>query len=294
MSFTHTYKWTLNATPAAVFRALTEPAELTRWFAEHAEVEPKVGGVYRFWGRSTLGQPDQRNAVQRITAIEPDGALSFSWPLHGADTEVTLSIASGEKGTELNLTHRVDGDLAMPRQKELIEDHWHLAIANLITHLAGDAPALPDYGDPNPEVRVTIAIDAPPAHVFRALLEPERLARWIGANSAIVEPHAGGRYSLGWSYKVDGKDVDGGPTRIIEIVPNEKLVLDWTDWRGDASVVGQTIAFTLVPDGSGGTSLTLVHAGFGRTADIGDYGNGWAGFAEMLKKEAEGSEVAAA
>lgn len=293
MSFTHTNTWTLNAPNADVFRALTEPAELTRWFAQHAEVEPTSGGAYRFWGRHTLGMPTARDAAQRITRVEPNAALGFSWPLHGADTEATITLAPHEKGTTFALSHRVDGDLAMPRPRELLDDHWRLAVGNLATHLAGGTPTLPDYADPNPAVRVTITIDAPPEHVFRALVEPDRLTRWFGANSPVVEPHAGGRYSLGWSYKVDGKDVIGGPTRIIEIVPNEKLVVDWLDWRGDASVVGQTIAFTLAPNGAGGTTLALVHSGFGRTADMSDYGFGWPGFADMLKKEAEESAVTA-
>lgn len=123
------------------------------------------------------------------------------------------------------------------------------------------------------------------------MIEPDAVNRWFGTNSAVVEPRAGGRYELGWRYKADGKDVEGGPTRILEIEPNRKLVLDWPDWRGDKSVSGQTIAFLLEPEGNA-TRLTFVHAGFGRTSDIGDYGFGWPSHLAGLKVAVEqGGEV---
>ena len=42
----------------------------------------------------------------------------------------------------------------------------------------------------------------------------------------------------------------------------------------------------LAPDAKGGTTLTFVHAGFGRTTDMSDYGFGWTHFLEQLQKEA--------
>ena len=37
----------INASPERVFRALTEPAELERWFVQKAEVELRPGGAIR-------------------------------------------------------------------------------------------------------------------------------------------------------------------------------------------------------------------------------------------------------
>ena len=68
MSFRHTRVWTIKASPADVFRALMDPGELTQWFAEGAQVEPHVGGVYRFWGRHTVGTPPQDAPRQVIRA----------------------------------------------------------------------------------------------------------------------------------------------------------------------------------------------------------------------------------
>ncbi len=41
----------IKATPEEVFRALTEPAQIVKWFVPGARVEPWVGGEYvKVWG----------------------------------------------------------------------------------------------------------------------------------------------------------------------------------------------------------------------------------------------------
>ena len=185
-------------------------------------------------------------------------------------------------GTRLTIRHSVEGELGVPRAKELVDDHWRLAIGNLMGELAGGRGILlPDYGAPRPEIRQVIEISAPPATVFRALITPALLNEWLGSESAVVEPRAGGRFSLGWHYSVDGRDVAGGPTRILDIEENVRLVLDWPDYRGDSTVPDQTISFHLEPTDAG-TRVTFVHAGFIRTTDLSDYPFGWSEFLENL------------
>ena len=275
MPFTYEHSWTLGAPRDRVMAALTEPAQLMRWFAEHVDVELRAGGRYRFWGRHTLGTPAAGDARQQLTRYEAGRHLAFTWSLHDVGTEVAIDVAVDGEQSRLTLQHAVSGELPVPRARELIDDHWRLSMGNLSEHLAGTASILlPDYADPMPEVRMVVQIKAPVAVVWRALTEPALVNRWFGSTSAIVEPRTGGRYELGWTYTVDGREVDAGPTEIIAIVPNAKLVLAWPDWRGDASVTGQTITFLLEPTATG-TTLTFVHAGFGRTSDMGDYGFGW-------------------
>jgi uncharacterized protein YndB with AHSA1/START domain len=290
MNWTHEHSCKLPASPERVFRALTDRDELTCWFAEHAAPGTIPGGSFRFWGRHTLGVPGQADATQRITRFEPDAALGFTWRLYEAATEVTIVLAADGDGarTGLVLRHEIHGDLGVTRARELIDDLWKFSLGNLSCHLAGGTGiVLPDYAHPAPEIRLTITIEASPEAVFRALIEPEQITRWFGTNSAVVEPKPGGRYDLHWQYQVDGKDVHGGPTKILEIVPNRKLVLDWPDWRGDPTVTGQTITWLLEPVGST-TMVTLIHAGFGRTTDIGDYPFGWAYFLDELNKVMQG------
>lgn len=280
MSWTHEHSWKLEAPPAQAYAALTEPSELTRWFAEHVDVDLPAGR-YRFWGKHTLGAPEEAGR-ETITRAEPGRALGFSWTLFGVPTEVEIALAEEGGGTRLTLHHRVDGDLPLPRPHELIADHWRFVFGNLAAHLdGGDGIVLPDFTDPAPEVRMEIVINAPPAAVFRTLLDPEQVARWFDAPAPLIEPRVGGRYQLGWKYKVDGRDVEGGPTRILELVPDRKLVLDWPDWRG-LNATRQRITFSLAPEGAG-TRVTFVHSGFEHAADISDYPFGWRYFIDKLQ-----------
>jgi uncharacterized protein YndB with AHSA1/START domain len=146
MSFVYSYESTIPATPAAVFRALTDERELMKWFAQGAQVEPRPGGVYRFWGRHTPGTPPEDAARQVITRFEQDRLLAFDWPINEVDTDVVIQLAPAPEGTTLSLTHCVSGDLRLPRQQELIENHWRHAIANLVALLSGGGDViLPDY-----------------------------------------------------------------------------------------------------------------------------------------------------
>jgi len=107
------------------------------------------------------------------------------------------------------------------------------------------------------------------------------------ASDAEVEPRIGGRYSYGWTYEYGGRSVAGGPTRILDLVPNERLVTDWPDWRGDPTRPTTRVAWLLEPLGRK-TRVTVVHGDFARTADISDYPFGWPGFLSQLKAHLEG------
>ncbi len=283
MALTHEHSCTLPASSDVVFAALTEPAQLTRWFAESVDVGDGAGAPFRFWGRHSLDTPSAEMATQRITRWEPGHALGFSWTIGDVETGVSIALEAEGEGCKVRLRHEVPNALPHRRERELIDDHWRLAFGNLAAHLAGgDGIALPDYSDPMPTVHHDLHIDAPVEVVFRALTTPSAVNEWLGAKHTVIEPRVGGRYSVGWQYTIDGRDVTGGPTRILEYTANERLVLDWPDWRGDETVTGQTICFTLEP-ADRQTRLMFVHAGFGRAADISDYPFGWAWFLGQLR-----------
>lgn len=283
MSWTHEHSWKLSATPSAVFAALTESAQLTRWFAEHVDVGTAVGHAFRFWGRHTLETPSAKDATQVITRWDPERALGYSWTIGGIETTVSIALSAEGDATRLLLHHTVGGTLPYARERELIDDHWRFVFGNLSAQLAGgDGIVLPDFADTSPIVHQTLLIDASRDVVFRTLITPELVNQWFGSTTTVVEPHVGGRYEVGWKYKIDSRDVVGGPTRILEYVENERLVLDWPDWRGDERVTGQTISFSLESVGEQ-TRVTFVHAGFTRTADIGDYPFGWVWFLGQMR-----------
>jgi uncharacterized protein YndB with AHSA1/START domain len=288
---THEFTATLPATPERVFVALTDESELTRWFAQHAEIEPREGGEFRFWGSGAWCTRYRWDARQKVVRVTPPSLIVFSWPVDGRDSEVTLCLAkdpdeTGGARTIHKGRHHFPAAPAVERPLDLIDDLWRMAMGNLREHLLGsDGVCMPDFTDAVPRIRQTINIEAPRYKVFHALIDPTALNKWI-ATKAEVEPHQDGRYSYGWSYEVRGKTVEGGPTRILEVVENAKLVTDWPDWRGDASRPAQRVSWVLEAIGDQ-TRVTLIHEPFERTTDLSDYPQGWAQFLAQLKRQAE-------
>ncbi len=285
----HEFTSTLPAAPERVFAALTDAAQLRVWFAEHVEIEPRVGGAYRFWGRYSYATPTRDHADQALTAFEPSTRLAYRWKIGADDSEVTFELAPKENDpaqTVLKGRHAFPRAPAVDGAKNMVYDLWGLIGGNLYTYLATGAPALlPDFTSARPEIRLSILIDAPRERVFRALLDPALMDRWLGGK-ARVDARVGGAISYGWHYKIGDRDVDGGPTRILELVENERLVTDWPDWRGDPGVAPTKVTW-LLDDADGKTRLTLIHDGFARSIDLSDYPMGWAGFAQALKGVAE-------
>jgi uncharacterized protein YndB with AHSA1/START domain len=240
-----------------------------------------------FGGRHTYGVPNAADATQRLARFEPGSAIAFDWELAGAASSVTITVrsalaaTSGAAQTDLSIEQHFSRRPTMSRPEELVEDWWRLALGNLDAHLrGGDGVLRPDFTDPAPAVRLSVLIDAPRERVFAALTEPELLNQWI-ASAAVVNLQPGGAYRYGWSYPVGGRQVAGGPTKILAVVPNEQLVTDWPDWRGDPGQPPTTVTWLLAAEGSK-TRVTLVHSGFSRVADLSDYPHGWSGFLGKL------------
>jgi len=296
-ALTHEFTETLPATPERVFAALTDEDALRGWFAQSAEIELQPGGSFRFWGRNTYCTPPRWEAKQKVIQVEAPRLLAFSWPMNGVQSEVTLELSqdadeSAGVRTVLKGRHHFPETPAIDRPLDLIDDLWRNAISNLRGFLTGgqDAVCWPDYSDAVPRIRQSILIEAPRHQVFHALINPDALDKWIAAK-AVVEPHEDGRYSYGWSYDVRGKKVAGGPTRIIEVVENQKLVTDWPDWRGDTSRPAQRVSWVLEAIGDQ-TRVTLIHEPFERTADLSDYPQGWVHLLASLKRQVEAPAAA--
>lgn len=284
MSFEHKASLPLPVGPEQAFRALVDPTQLAKWFAEHVQIEPRVGGVFAFYGRGILGT----DRAQTITAFEPGRLLAFRWTIHDVPTDVTWRIGDGEDASSstFEVVHHVHGTLPVRKPKHLIDDLWRYHHGNLAEHLrGGDNVVLAELTSERPEVRLSIEIDAKPAKVFRALLEPELMKRWLGGTPRV--DRARNEYAYDWSYEVEERKVTGGPTRILELVENEKLVTDWPDWRGDPDKPATRVTWLLEPlDGGTRTRVTIVHAGFEHPVDRSDYQQGWTYFANGLAKVA--------
>ena len=283
----HEYTATIAAPRSAVFAALTEADQLRRWYADEVNIDPTPGRPWQFWGRHILGTPKVPATGDRLLELEAPSHLRYSWLLEDCPTEVRLRLveqeSDGKTSTSVTVHHALSHALPHPRPVELVDDFWRLALGNLAAHLAGGSGIVrPDFADPTPEIRLSIVIEAPPSAVFHALMDPEALRQWVGATAPVVEPRVGGAYRFGWKYPVEGREVTGGPVTILELVPDQLLVTDWPDWRGDPAVPMQRIEWHLEPVEQG-TRVTIVHAGFRRAADLSDYPFGWGDFSAALK-----------
>ncbi len=84
--------------PSAVWRALTDPALLSRWWAS-GDVRPIVGHRFELdmghWGK----QPCE------VLAVEPERLLSYRFAAGTLDTTITWELVPEGQGTRLKLTH---------------------------------------------------------------------------------------------------------------------------------------------------------------------------------------------
>jgi uncharacterized protein YndB with AHSA1/START domain len=272
---TYTLRASIGAPPETVYAALTDPAALRAWLAEHAEVSLD-GGIFEFWGRFT---PEGERGRQRLLSAEAGRALSFAWRLQGAETEVAITLEPHEPGTRLTLTHsgvppRASGD------SYWVRDLLMLSLANLASYCEGRGigPRCDFTAFSDTEARASVDIAAGPGEVFAALIEPAQLDRWI-ATGAVVEPHTGGRYDFGW---------DHGPVKILELEPDKVLAYSWRhSWDDEQGPASTVVRWEL--DGSQGhTHLTIVHSGFGGTGRKTEgYQLGWMEFLASLQRMLE-------
>ena len=102
----------LNASPAKVFAAWTDPAKIARWFGPkqietlRAEADARVGGRYRIVARSPDGEEHDVSGVYR--EVVPGRKLVFTWAWRSTperESLVTIDLKSDGDGTLLTLTH---------------------------------------------------------------------------------------------------------------------------------------------------------------------------------------------
>ena len=133
-----------------------------------------------------------------------------------------------------------------------------------------------------PSLTIKRRLNAPPAKVFAAWTDPEKVKRWMGPGEVKVlaaecEPRPGGRYR--WLMRApSGEDHDvSGVYR--EFVPDQKLVFTWA-WKSTPERES-LVTVDLKPDGDG-TLLTLTHEQFFDEDARNRHRQGWEGAMDKL------------
>ena len=114
---------TIHATPARVFRALTDPQQMSIWWdndmhkVESLDADVRVGGAWHM--NSSVPQDHRIHGVFRI--VDAPHTLEYTW-IHNRfgepkETVVRFELTAVEGGTHLRLTHS-----GFPNQ-EMYDDH---------------------------------------------------------------------------------------------------------------------------------------------------------------------------
>jgi uncharacterized protein YndB with AHSA1/START domain len=147
-------------------------------------------------------------------------------------------------------------------------------------------PASPSPGaDVKPSLTLKRRLNAPPAKVYGAWTEPEKIAHWFGPSQTVpgsvraeLDVRVGGRFRV--SFKTENGEYHevGGIYR--EVVPNEKLVFSWA-WH--TTPERESLVTVLTKNDGDGTLLTLTHEQFFDQAARDGHKQGWTGTLDKLE-----------
>lgn len=109
-----TLKRRLNAPPAQIYAAWTDPKKMIHWFGPshtvtgsmRAELDVRVGGCFRVSFSTDDGEYHEVAGIYREVA--PGERLVFSWAWHSTperESQVTVSLTPDGDGTWLTLRH---------------------------------------------------------------------------------------------------------------------------------------------------------------------------------------------
>jgi uncharacterized protein YndB with AHSA1/START domain len=120
-----------------VWRAVTEPAELVRWFPSAVELEPRAGGTVTF-----SGDPHAEGSTGTVLVYEPPSRLAFTW---GPD-ELHLALEPAGDGCRLTLVNVLSDRSAAARNGS----GWFVCLAELRKVLDGVPSRGPHSEDTEP------------------------------------------------------------------------------------------------------------------------------------------------
>ena len=137
-----------------------------------------------------------------------------------------------------------------------------------------------------------IHIEAPPARVFQALVDPAQVPKWWGQIGIYRCTGFESDLRVGGKWRNSGIDGQGRDFVIggeyLELDPPRLVVSSWVaTWTGDAKT---TIRWELEPSGRG-TLVRIRHSGFGAHPELSQSYRGWPRMLGWLRSYVEKSET---
>ena len=130
--------------PQRVWRAITEPAELSKWFSDHVQMVFAVGEEIVFeWDQ-------YGTATGRIELIEPPQTFAFRWRAHNVagdepltavnSTLVTFTVTPAGSGASLTVVESGFANLPQALRARTFQENssgWRAEFEDLRLYLAG-------------------------------------------------------------------------------------------------------------------------------------------------------------
>jgi uncharacterized protein YndB with AHSA1/START domain len=132
-----------------------------------------------------------------------------------------------------------------------------------------------------------LVIDASPETVWEFLVDPDKVARWMGIAVA-YDARPGGAYTI---EVIPGHVARG---EFVELDPPHRLVYTWgweagEDGPGPVPPGSSTIEIELTPSG-GGTALRFTHSGLPGSESADSHGHGWDHYLGRLEVAGAGGD----
>jgi uncharacterized protein YndB with AHSA1/START domain len=125
----------VDASPDAVFSALTEGDRLARWFPSSAESDPRPGGSFSY--RFEFDDPSRDHTYSgEYAEVSPGRAVRYPWQTGLGPTEVAFALEPAGDGTRVRLAHSGWGEGG--DWDESVEQHrqgWGAFLDNLKAYL---------------------------------------------------------------------------------------------------------------------------------------------------------------
>jgi len=127
---------TYNASPEKIWKALTDKAEMKKWYFDVSAFKPEIGFEFQFSGEGRKGEKYVH--LCKVTEVIPEKKLTYSWSYEGREgmSFVTFELFPEGNTTKLILTHRgldtfakYGGDFA----KSSFQEGWTQIIGTSLT-----------------------------------------------------------------------------------------------------------------------------------------------------------------
>ncbi|MCJ8156480.1 SRPBCC domain-containing protein [Sphingomonas sp. LaA6.9] len=137
--------------------------------------------------------------------------------------------------------------------------------------------------DTRPSLTITRFMKAPPAKVFAAWTDPEKLLRWFGPDSSPVlsaetDPRPGGKYGIRFC-TADGEE-HFAHGEYVDVVENVQLVFTW---KWITFPERESLVTVQLRPVDGGTELTLIHEKLFDEEVRDSHHQGWSGCLDKLE-----------